>query len=71
MQADLGRRQEGLLPLDGSISAMGQHPFANASQPKESYLANRTSQKFELHAPLLIGATFLAVLLQVVPHRLQ
>ena len=43
VQTHLVGRQEGLLSLEGSISALGKHMFANACQGKESYLANRAS----------------------------
>ena len=57
MQTHLTRRQEGLLPFDGRVSALGQYMFTDARQRKEGDLANPTSQKFEFHAPLLLETT--------------
>ena len=71
MQAHLMSRQEGLFPLEGSFSALGQHPFADACYRKEGNLANKTSQKLEFHAPLRVKTTLSAVLLQVFPECLQ
>ena len=71
MQAHLARRQEGTCSLEGSVSALGEHKCADACQRKEGFLANRTSQIPEFHAPLLQVAALLAVLLQAVPEYLQ
>ena len=71
MQAHLGGRQEGTFSLDGSFSALGDQPFADACQCKEGYLANMNPQKLALHAPLLHDAALLAVLLQALPECFQ
>ena len=57
MQTHLTHRQDGLLPLDGRVSAQCHSMFTDARQRKEGDLANPTSQKVEFHAPLLLETT--------------